>query len=257
MNYKVAVVTGASSGIGRAIAESLAKQNVRLILMARRLDKLEQLKSDLQSLTEIHIIACDITRHQEVSDELNKVPDTFSKIDVLINCAGLALGLDVAHKADWKDWETMVNVNCTALSYLTHLLLPGMVERNIGHIVNIGSTAGTYPYKGANVYGATKAFVEHFTINLKSDLLGTSVRVTSIEPGMVGDSEFSLVRFKGDEDKAKEVYEGLKPLCPEDVSESVLWVLTQPAHVNINRMEIMPVSQGPSLVAYSRTGKLK
>ncbi|MBC8285299.1 MAG: SDR family NAD(P)-dependent oxidoreductase [Nitrospinae bacterium] len=253
MNYKVAVVTGASSGIGRAIAGSLAKQNVRLILIARRQDKLEQLKRELH--TEVHVIVCDITRQQEVSEALKNVPDEFAKIDVLINCAGLALGLDVSQEADWSDWETMVNVNCTALSFLTHLLLPGMVDRDLGHIINIGSTAGTYPYKGANVYGATKAYVKHFTLNLKADLLGTSVRVTSIEPGMVSDSEFSLVRFKGDEEKANAVYEGLKALSPSDISESVLWVLTQPAHVNINRMEIMPVSQAPGHLANARKGK--
>ncbi len=256
MKYKVAVVTGASSGIGKAIAESLAKQNVRLVLIARRHDKLEQVKRELQSYTEVHVIACDITHQQEISDALNKVPDAFAPIDVLINCAGLALGLDVAQETVWKDWEKMVNVNCIALSYLTHLLLPGMVERDFGHIVNIGSTAGTYSYKGANVYGATKAFVEQFSLNLKADLLGSSVRVTSIEPGMVGDSEFSLVRFKGDKDKANQVYEGLKPLCPDDVAASVLWALTQPPHVNINRMELMPVSQAPSHLACSRAGKI-
>ena len=173
-------------------------------------------------------------------------------MDVLINCAGLALGLETAQKTEWQDWETMLNVNCLALAYITHLLLPGMVERNLGHIINIGSTAGTYPYKGANVYGATKAFVEQFTLNLKADLLGTAVRVTNIEPAMVGDSEFSLVRFKGDKDKANEVYEGLKPLCPADISECVIWVLLQPAHVNINRIEMMPTSQAPSHLAVSK-----
>ena len=253
MKYKVAVVTGASSGIGKAIAESLAKQGVRLVLISRRREKLEQLKRELQSYTEVEVIACDITHQQEISDALNKV--RFAQIDVLINCAGLALGLNAAQEADWKDWETMLKVNCMALSYLTHLLLPGMVERNLGHIINIGSTAGTYSYKGANVYGATKAFVEQFTLNLKADLLGTSVRVSSIEPAMVGDSEFSLVRFKGDKEKANQVYEGLKPLLPSDIAESVSWVLNQPAHVNINRMEIMPVCQAPSHLECSRADK--
>ncbi len=255
MKYKVAVVTGASSGIGKAIAESLAGQKVRLVLIARRNDRLEDLKRELQSHTEVHTIACDITQQKEISDALKGVPDRFAQMDVLINCAGLALGLDVSQKSDWKDWETMLNVNCTALAYLTHLLLPDMVERDFGHIVNIGSTAGTYSYKGANVYGATKAFVEQFTLNLKADLLGTSVRVTSIEPAMVGDSEFSLVRFKGDKNKADQVYEGLKPLSPVDIAASVFWVLTQPQHVNINRMEIMPVCQAPSHLECSRTNK--
>ena len=252
MNYKVAVVTGASSGIGKVIAESLAKQGLRLILIARRKDKLELLKRELQSYTECHVIACDITDKEKILEEIKSLPIEFAKVDVLINCAGLALGLETAQKTEWQDWETMLNVNCLALAYITHLLLPGMVERNLGHIINIGSTAGTYPYKGANVYGATKAFVEQFTLNLKADLLGTAVRVTNIEPAMVGDSEFSLVRFKGDKGKADEVYEGLKPLCPADISECAIWVLSQPAHVNINRIEMMPTSQAPSHLAVSK-----
>ena len=253
MNYQVAMVTGASSGIGKVIAESLAKHNIKLILVARRQEKLVQLQSELQ--TPSHVIACDITDKYKIKEELNTLPAKFTKIDVLINCAGLALGLEAAQETKWRDWETMLNVNCLALTYITHLLLPGMVERNQGHIVNIGSTAGTYPYKGGNVYGATKAFVEQFTLNLKADLLGTALRVTNIEPGMVGDSEFSLIRFKGDEEKARRVYEGLKPLSPADVAESVLWVLMQPAHVNINRIEMMPVSQAPSNLATKSVAK--
>ena len=249
MNYKIALVTGASSGIGKAIAESLAKHGVRLILIARRNDKLELLKRELQANTKCHVIACDVADKEKIFQEITNLPVEFAKIDVLINCAGLALGLEAAQETEWKDWETMLNVNCLALTYITHLLLPNMVERNFGHIINIGSTAGTYPYKGANVYGATKAFVEQFTLNLKADLLGTAVRVTNIEPAIVGDSEFSLVRFKGDKNKADEVYEGLKPLSPADISECAIWVLSQPAHVNINRIEIMPTSQAPSHLA--------
>lgn len=250
MTYKVAMVTGASSGIGKAIAESLAKNNIRLILLARRKEKLEQLQNELQ--TTCHVIACDITDKHKIKAALNNLPTEFTNIDILINCAGLALGLENAQQTEWQDWETMLNVNCMALSYITHLLLPGMVQRDRGHIVNIGSTAGTYPYPGGNVYGTTKAFVEQFSINLKADLLGTAVRVTNIAPAMVGESEFSQVRFKGDEEKAAKVYEGLKPLTPADVAESVLWVLTQPAHVNINRIEMMPVCQAPSHLATMR-----
>ena len=247
MNYRVAVVTGASSGIGKSIAKSLAKYNIQLILVARRQEKLEQLQNEIQ--TPSHVIACDITDKVKIKEELSNLPEEFTNIDVLINCAGLALGLEAASETEWQDWENMLNINCLALTYITHLLLPGMVERNKGHIVNIGSTAGNFPYKGGNVYGATKAFVEHFTLNLKADLLGTALRVTNIAPGMVGDSEFSLIRFKGDKDKARKVYEGLKPLTPTDVAESVLWVLMQPAHVNINRIEMMPVGQAPSNLA--------
>lgn len=252
MNYKVAMVTGASSGIGKAIAESLAEHSLRLILVARRQDKLEELQCNLQPKTQSHVIACDITDKNKIKEALKNLPAEFANIDVLINSAGLALGLEPAQKTDWQDWEDMLNVNCLALTHLTRLLLPGMVERNLGHIVNLGSIAGTYPYPGGNVYGATKAFVEQFSLNLKADLLDTAVRVTNIEPGMVGDSEFSLVRFKGDEEKANKVYEGLKPLTPADVAESALWVLKQPAHVNINRIEMMPVSQAPSSLATSR-----
>ena len=247
MIYKTAMVTGASSGIGKAIAEVLAKHKVRLILVARRQDKLEQLKSQLQVPS--HNIACDITDKNKLKEKLGSLPAEFKNIDVLINCAGLALGLEAAQETEWQDWETMLNVNCLALSYITRLLLPGMVKRDRGHIVNIGSTAGTYPYPGSNVYGATKAFVEQLTINLKADLLGTALRVTNIAPAMVGESEFSLVRFKGDEEKAGKVYEGLKPLSPADVAESVLWVLMQPEHVNINRIEMMPANQAPSNLA--------
>ena len=247
MIYKTAIVTGASSGIGKAIAEVLAKHKVRLILVARRQDKLEQLKSQLQVPS--HNIACDITDKNKLKEKLGSLPAEFKNIDVLINCAGLALGLEAAQETEWQDWETMLNVNCLALSYITRLLLPGMVNRDRGHIVNIGSTAGTYAYPGSNVYGATKAFVEQLTINLKADLLGTALRVTNIAPAMVGESEFSLVRFKGDEEKAGKVYEGLKPLSPADVAESVLWVLMQPEHVNINRIEMMPVNQAPSNLA--------
>ena len=247
MIYKTAMVTGASSGIGKAIAEVLAKHKVRLILVARRQDKLEQLKSQLQVPS--HNIACDITDKNKLKEKLGSLPAEFKNIDVLINCAGLALGLEAAQETEWQDWETMLNVNCLALSYITRLLLPGMVKRDRGHIVNIGSTAGTYAYPGSNVYGATKAFVEQLTINLKADLLGTALRVTNIAPAMVGESEFSLVRFKGDEEKAGKVYEGLKPLSPADIAESVLWVLMQPEHVNINRIEMMPVNQAPSNLA--------
>lgn len=245
MNYHVAMITGASSGIGKAIAETLAKQGVRLILLARREERLQQLKKQLQNQTECYVIACDINDHQTLSNALDELPEDFRTIDVLINNAGLALGLNPAHETDWNDWQTMIETNCLSLAYLTRRLLPDMVKRNHGHIINIGSIAGTYHYKGANVYGATKAFVEQFSINLRSDLLGTAVRVTNVEPGLLNESEFSLVRFKGDETKAENVYQGLQPLKSSDVAESVRWILAQPAHVNINRIELMPVNQAP------------
>ncbi|NPA72078.1 MAG: SDR family NAD(P)-dependent oxidoreductase [Gammaproteobacteria bacterium] len=251
MNSQVILITGASSGIGRAIATALAhqakeqatNQQIKLILLARRAPLLASLQAELAPLVDCHIIACDINDHPSLQAELSALPDEFKEIDVLVNNAGLALGLNPAHQADWADWQMMVNTNCLSLAFLTHQVLPGLVNRNRGHIINIGSIAGSYAYKGANVYGATKAFVAQLSLNLRSDLLGTAVRVTNIEPGMLTESELSLVRFKGDQAKANSVYEGLAPLKAEDVANTVRWVLEQPPHVNINRIEMMPVHQ--------------
>jgi len=245
MNYQTALITGASSGIGKATAEILAQQGLKLVLLARREERLQQLQAQLEPLTQCHIIACDINDHSKLRQALDDLPQAFRSIDILINNAGLALGLNPAHETDWNDWQTMIETNCLSLAYLSRQLLPEMVSANHGHIINIGSIAGTYHYKGANVYGATKAFVEQFSINLRSDLLGTAVRVTNIEPGLLNESEFSLVRFKGDAERASRVYEGLEPLKSEDVAESVRWVLSQPPHVNINRIELMSVHQAP------------
>ncbi len=252
MNYKVALVTGASSGIGRAIAETLAAKSIKIILVARSKDKLDILKGELEKYTDCYIVDCDITDKKLLTEKISDLPEAFKSIDILVNCAGLALGINAAQEADWDDWETMINVNCIAVSYLIHLLMPGMVERDCGHIVNIGSIAGTYPYKGGNIYGASKAFVEQLSLNLKSDVLGTSVRVSNIEPGMVSGSDFSVVRFKGDKDKASKIYENIEALNPVDIAEAVEWVLSRPANVNINRVEIMPISQAPSRTAYHK-----
>ncbi|MBD3776856.1 MAG: SDR family NAD(P)-dependent oxidoreductase [Thiotrichales bacterium] len=242
-DYRVALITGASSGIGKATATVLAQAGYILILLARRENLLQALQSELA--TPSYIIACDINDHAALKTHLEALPEAFRPIDVLINNAGLALGLNPAHETDWQDWQTMIQTNCLSLAYLTRQILPSMVENNRGHIINIGSIAGTYHYKGANVYGATKAFVEQFSINLRSDLLGTAVRVTNLEPGLLNQSEFSLVRFKGDANRAGQVYEGVNPLKAEDVAEAIRWILEQPAHVNINRLEMMPVQQAP------------
>jgi 3-hydroxy acid dehydrogenase / malonic semialdehyde reductase len=255
LQYKTAVISGASSGIGKAVAEKLANLGVRLILVARRKEKLIELTDSLNSSTVCHIAACDLADLQSVQKAFEQLPEEFMDIDVLVNSAGLALGLETAQQAEWSSWQTTIDVNCTGLAYLTHRVLPNMVGKNVGHIVNIGSIAGSYPYKGGNVYGATKAFVEQFTLNLKADLLGTSVKVSNIEPGMVANSEFSLVRFKGDAEKAANVYDGIDALKPADIANAVVWVLTQPAHVNVNRVELMPVSQAPSRTAFFKTGQ--
>jgi len=245
MNGQVALITGASSGIGKAIAQKLAADGFKLILLARRASRLEALQMALSNQTDCHIIACDINDHAKLLAELNSRPADFQNIDVLVNNAGLALGLNPAHETDWLDWQTMVNTNCLSLAFLTHHLLPSMVKRNQGHIINIGSIAGSYAYKGGNVYGATKAFVAQLSINLRSDLLGTALRVTNVEPGLLNESEFSLVRFKGDKSRAEQVYDNLVPLKSEDIGNTVSWIIQQPAHVNINRIEIMPVHQAP------------
>lgn len=244
-NRPVALITGASTGIGKAIAQKLADDGFNLILLARREALLEQLKTELQHQADCHIIACDINDHTKLVDLLNSRPAGFDIIDVLVNNAGLALGLNPAQETDWLDWQTMINTNCLSLAFLTHQLLPAMVKRNHGHIINIGSIAGTYAYKGGNVYGATKAFVEQFSINLRTDLLGSAIRVTNVEPGLLSESEFSLVRFKGDTHKASQVYDNLEPLKSEDIGNTVSWIIQQPAHININRIEIMPVHQAP------------
>lgn len=180
------------------------------------------------------------------------MPTEWQQIDGLVNNAGLALGLEPAHKADFNDWLTMINTNIIGLTYLTQQLLPQMVQRNQGHIINLGSIAGTYPYPGGNVYGATKAFVQQFSLNLRADLAGTAVRVTNIEPGLCGGTEFSNVRFKGDDEKAANLYKGANAIQPEDIANAVLWIYQQPPHVNINRIEIMPVSQSFAALNVSR-----
>jgi len=243
--YRIAVVTGASSGIGEAIADRFARKGLSLVLMARREDKLARLAKKLAQYSDCYIAACDLRDLGAVKKALSDLPKKFSRVDVLVNNAGLALGLEPAQCASWEDWQRMIDTNCSALAFLTHCLLPGMVERDRGHIVNIGSVAGSYAYLGGNVYGASKAFVEHFSRNLKADLLGTSVRITNIEPGMTSGSEFSLVRFKGDRDRVASAYQGTEPLMPFNIAECVYWAVSQPANVNINRIEVMPVCQGP------------
>jgi 3-hydroxy acid dehydrogenase/malonic semialdehyde reductase len=249
----VILVTGASTGIGKAIAERFAAGgHVRMILLARRHAKLHVLAEQLAATVECHTLACDLNDHPAVVAALAALPESFRAIDVLVNNAGLALGMQPAQRATWQDWQTMIATNCSALAHLTHQLLPGMVARNHGHIVNIGSIAGHHAYPGGNVYGATKAFVAQFSQNLRADLLGTAVRVTHIEPGMVAGSEFSLVRFAGDQARADSVYTGTTPLQPADIAEAVHWAISAPAHVNICSIEMMPVCQAPAGLAVHR-----
>jgi NADP-dependent 3-hydroxy acid dehydrogenase YdfG len=243
------LITGATAGFGEACARSLAREGYRLVLTGRRTERLEKLKAELQGRCPIYTICLDVRDRAGVEKSLATLPSPFDAIDVLINNAGLALGLEPAHRADLDEWEAMVDTNIKGLMTVTRVLLPGMVERNRGHIINLGSIAGTFPYPGGNVYGATKAFVEQFSRNLRADLLGTNVRVTVIEPGLAR-TEFSLVRFKGDQAKADAVYRGCKPLGAEDIAAIVSWVVSVPEHVNINVVEVMPTCQawGPLAV---------
>ena len=247
----IVLITGATAGFGEACARRFAKEGWKLILAARRNERLKSLKEELGKETPVHIIPLDVRDQDAVITKLSHLPDTFPEIDVLVNNAGLALGLEPAHESDLSDWDTMVDTNIKGLMYCTRAVLPDMVARNQGHIVNIGSIAGDWPYPGGNVYGASKAFVKQFSRNLRTDLYGTAIRVTNIEPGMA-ESEFSAVRFKGDKKKASEVYAGMQPLTPVDIAEMIYWVVSLPSHVNINRLEVMPVSQTWAPFAVSR-----
>jgi NADP-dependent 3-hydroxy acid dehydrogenase YdfG len=236
------LITGASSGFGASSARLFARRGWRLVLAARRRVRLESLRAELGHSVPVHLLGLDVTDRRAVATALNALPDDFAAVDLLVNNAGLALGLDLAPEADLDDWETMVDTNIKGLLYCTRALLPGMVRRGRGHIINIGSIAGDWPYPGGNVYGATKAFVKQFSRNLRADLHGSGVRVTSIEPGLA-QTEFSQVRFKGDAGKAAGVYRDTQALTAEDIAEIVFWAATRPAHVNINRVEVMPTGQ--------------
>jgi len=250
--HKVVMITGASSGFGEAAARRFAQDGCRLILAARSEDKLQALAAQLSAQCSVHAAALDVTSQESVDAFFAALPEAFRAIDVLVNCAGLALGLEPAHRADFADWETMIDTNVTGLLRVTRAVLPLMVERNTGHIINIGSTAGNWPYPGGNAYGATKAFVQNFSRALRADLLGKHVRVTNIEPGM-SETNFSNVRFKGDEARAGKVYEGTKPLSANDVAQIIHWVNSVPSHVNINTLEVMPTCQAWSSLAVNRT----
>lgn len=248
---RIAFVTGASSGFGAAIARRFAAEGARVVAAARRVAKVAALAEELGE--RVLPLELDVQDRDAVYAAAQNLPAEFADIDVLVNNAGLALGLEPAHRADPDDWVRMIDTNCQGLVTCTRAILPGMVTRGRGHVINIGSVAGTYPYPGGNVYGATKAFVHQFSMNLRSDLHGTGVRVTSIEPGMVGGTEFSTIRFDGDDAKAEAVYDGLQPLTAEDIANTVQWAATQPPHVNVNMIELMPTAQSFGAFQVHRT----
>ncbi len=238
---KTILITGATSGFGESCAELFAGKGWRLIISGRRMERLHDLKARFPDAW-IHCAQLDVRVRQQVDELVSGLPPEFKDIDVLCNNAGLALGLEPAHKADLDDWEQMIDTNIKGVCYLTRAVLPGMVDRKSGHIINIGSVAGTWPYPGGNAYGASKAFVKQFSNNLRADLLGTNIRVTNIEPGLA-ETEFSLVRFHGDRERASDVYQGTQPLTGADIADIVYWVTSVPSHVNINTVEVMPVCQ--------------
>jgi 3-hydroxy acid dehydrogenase/malonic semialdehyde reductase len=239
------LVTGATAGFGEATARRFLAHGHKVIAVGRRAERLEALRASLPTdqQQKLHTMAVDVCDSAKVDALANALPAEFSKVTVLVNNAGLALGLEPAHKAFLEDWDRMIDTNIKGLVHMSRAFLPGMVERKCGHVINLGSVAANYPYPGGNVYGGTKAFVKQFSLNLRADLIGTPVRVTCIEPGMCAGTEFSNVRFKGDDDKAEKVYTGVKALSADDVAETIYWSATLPSHMNINVLEVMPVQQ--------------
>jgi len=245
-----ALVTGATSGFGHAIAQRLVRDGHRVIAAGRRADRLAALQRDLgQSLLPLTL---DVTDAAAVAALPGSLPEGWREVEVLVNNAGLALGLDPAQEADLDQLDRMIATNVTGLVHMTRALLPGMVARNRGHVVNLGSVASRYPYPGGHVYGGTKAFVKQFSLNLKADLVGSFVRITDVEPGLCGGTEFSTVRFSGDDARAAAIYKGTEPLTADDIAETVSWVVSLPRHVNINRIEMMPTCQAPGPLAIKR-----
>lgn len=247
----IVLITGATAGFGTAIARRFLEDGSRVIGTGRRAERLTALQKELGD--RFLPLTFDVGNRSEAERALNGLPAEWSGVDVLVNNAGGAVGLDPAQSAKLDDWDAMIDSNCKGVVYCTRLLLPGMIERGRGHIINIGSTAGEWPYPGGNVYCAAKAFVRQFSFALRTDVVGTGVRVTDIEPGLAGGTEFSQVRFKGDEQRAAAVYQGTQPLTPEDIADTVHWVATRPRHVNINTVQIMPECQaiGPLTVKRS------
>lgn len=238
----IVLITGATAGFGAQMARKFIRHGHQVIATGRRKNRLDALAAEHGD--KLLPLVLDITDKQAVANTLASLPQDWQQLDVLINNAGLALGLEPAHEVALQDWETMIDTNVKGLVTVTHFVLPNMVKRGSGIIINLGSIAGAYPYPGGNVYGATKAFVDQFTLNLRADLVGTGVRATNLAPGLCGGTEFSNVRFKGNDTAAAKVYEGTIPLTAEDIAETAYWVATLPPHININYLELMPTCQG-------------
>ena len=237
----IVFITGATAGFGAAMARTFVQNGHKVLISGRREDRLQTLSAELGDA--VLPVVLDVTDKASIAAALDGLPAEWQQIDVLINNAGLALGVTPAHESSLDDWDTMIATNCSGLVAMTRAILPGMVKRGNGTVINLGSVAGAYPYPGGNVYGATKAFVEQFTLNLRADLVGTGVRATNLAPGLCGGTEFSNVRMKGDDEAAAKVYEGTVPLTAEDIANTAFWIATLPPHMNINRIEVMPVRQ--------------
>jgi len=250
----IILITGASAGIGRACAEAFAQAGARLVLFARRKDRLQELSSELKQKhgTVSYIVELDVRDRKAVQQVFNKLPDEWQNVDVLVNNAGLSRGLDKLQDGSIDDWEEMIDTNIKGLLYITRAVLPGMVERNSGTVINIGSIAGHELYPKGNVYAATKHAVDALTRGLRLDLVETSVRVCTVDPGLV-ETEFSMVRFRGDAERAKKTYLGLQPLKPQDVADAVLYCATRPPHVQISEMILLPVHQVSPMLVHRKT----
>lgn len=247
----IILVTGASAGFGKAIAETLLHKGHQVIITARREERLREIQT--QFPTQCYPLVFDICDEKATLNAINSLPDAWKEIDVLVNNAGLALGVNPAQKSDLQDWKTMIDTNINGLVTITHSVLKGMVQRNRGQIINLGSIAGSYPYPGGNVYGATKAFVKQFSLNLQADLVSTNIRVSNIEPGLCGGTEFSTVRLHGDNKKAQAIYENVESISAQDIADTLVWIMERPAHFNVNRIEIMPTAQASAgLTVYKK-----
>lgn len=242
-----ALITGATSGIGLETARVFAKNNFRLILCGRRMERLNSLKAELEKHTKTHCLCFDVRNKEQVFKSIASLPQEFSSIDILINNAGNAHGLDTFQEGSLEDWDAMMDINVKGLLYVTKAILPGMLQRNTGHIINIGSTAAKEVYPKGNVYCGSKAAVDAINQGLRIDLNGTGIKVGAIHPGLVK-TEFSEVRFKGDKERAKKVYQGFQPLLPEDIADIIWFTVSRPAHVNIADLVVMSIDQASSTI---------